>query len=146
MKFLQVTNLAAAKSDNYNYNMDLTLSLKTRWFEMTDAGIKHEDYRSITGYWCSRFLLFQNRQLTRHQWDLMILANGGPNYIFLNLDSSFFFKSFDHNIMTLGYPSKDDISRRLKYKHKGIEIRTGNPEWGAEPNKLYFVIMHGERV
>ena len=27
--------------------------------------------------------------------------------------------------------------------HIKIEIRTGNPEWGAEPNKLYFVIMHG---
>lgn len=26
---------------------------------------------------------------------------------------------------------------------KGIEIRTGNPEWGAEPNKVYFVIKHG---
>jgi hypothetical protein len=29
------------------------------------------------------------------------------------------------------------------FEHKGIEIRTGNPDWGAEPNKLYFVIMHG---
>lgn len=36
--------------------------------------------------------------------------------------------------------------RILKFEHKGIEIRTGNPDWGAEPNKLYFVIMHGELI
>jgi len=52
-------------------------------------------------------------------------------------------KTFDCNIMTLGYPKNGDTERILKLEHKGIEIRTGNPEWGAEPNKLYFVIMHG---
>ena len=54
-----------------------------------------------------------------------------------------FFKKFDSNIMTLGYPKSTDSDRFLKIEHKGIEIRTGNPEWGAEPNKLYFVILHG---
>ena len=53
------------------------------------------------------------------------------------------FKKFDCNIMALGYPKSSDNERILKLEHKGIEIRTGNPEWGAEPNKLYFVIMHG---
>ena len=52
-------------------------------------------------------------------------------------------KKFDCNIMTLGYPKSTDTKRILRLDHKGIEIRTGNPEWGAEPNKLYFVIMHG---
>ena len=52
-------------------------------------------------------------------------------------------KKFDYNIMTLGYPKSTDSERILKLEHKGIEIRTGNPEWGAEPNKLYFVITHG---
>ena len=53
------------------------------------------------------------------------------------------FKPFTTNTMTLGYPKSTDAERILKLEHKGIEIRTGNPEWGAEPNKLYFVIMHG---
>ena len=48
--------------------------------------------------------------------------------------------------MTLSYPKSGDKDRIIKFKHDGIEIRTGNPEWGAEPNKLYFVIKHGERI
>jgi len=46
--------------------------------------------------------------------------------------------------MTLGYPKSTDTERILNLEHKGIEIRTGNPEWGAELNKKYFVILHGE--
>jgi hypothetical protein len=29
-------------------------------------------------------------------------------------------------------------------EHKGIRIGEGRPEWGAEPGKKYFIIMHGE--
>ena len=56
------------------------------------------------------------------------------------------FRKFTTNIMTLGYPSKTDESRILRYEHAGIEIRTGVELWGAEPNKLYFVIKHGKRI
>ena len=31
-------------------------SLKTKWFEMTKAKIKPEDYREIDDYWCRRLL------------------------------------------------------------------------------------------
>lgn len=48
--------------------------------------------------------------------------------------------------MTLGYPKSTDTERIIKFEHAGIEIRTGNPEWGAEPGKLYFVIKHGKRI
>ena len=50
------------------------------------------------------------------------------------------------NTMTLGYPSKNDTERILKFEHAGIEIREGNPEWGAEPKKIYFVIKHGKKL
>lgn len=43
-------------------------------------------------------------------------------------------------VFTLGYPKKDDMSRRLVFKNPRIQIRTGKPEWGAEPGKIYFVI------
>lgn len=29
-------------------------------------------------------------------------------------------------------------------EHKGITIGYGNPEWGAEPGKKYFIISHGK--
>jgi len=48
--------------------------------------------------------------------------------------------------MTLGYPKSGDTERILKYEHAGIEIRIGNTDWGAEPDKLYFVIKHGGSI
>jgi hypothetical protein len=54
------------------------------------------------------------------------------------------FKSFDQNVLTLGYPRANDKERILVLEHKRIEVRTGNPEWGAEPGKLYFVVVHGD--
>ena len=50
---------------------------------------------------------------------------------------------FTQNTMTLGYPKKTDKDRILILEHKGIEIREGNPIWGAELGKMYFVIKHG---
>jgi len=57
--------------------------------------------------------------------------------------SSVEFQIFNFNIMTLGYPKSTDTDRILKLEHKGIEIGYGKTEWGAEPNKLYFIIKHG---
>jgi len=48
--------------------------------------------------------------------------------------------------MTLGYPKDSDTDRILKYAHAGIEIRTGNQEWGAKEGKLYFVVKHGDEL
>ena len=54
------------------------------------------------------------------------------------------FKRFTHNVMTLGYPKSTDSEKIKIFEHAGIEIRAGKPEWGAEPDKLYFVIKHGK--
>ena len=130
--------------------MNLQLSLKTEWFEMTKAGIKTEDYREITPYWCKRLTwiyepmeneVFEEfcQDLTeptkRHESISELLAYFGAELAF-----------FTGNIMTKGYPKKGDTDRIIKYEHAGIEIRTGRPEWGAEPNKLYFVIKHGKQI
>lgn len=124
----------------------LRLSLKTKWFEMTKAGIKTEDYRDITPYWIKRLTQYQNYKGFDIEAILELLKNGQPvdfkhkhNWI----PDFCFPKSFEHNVMTLGYPSNGDTERILTIEHKGIEIRTGLPEWGAEPDKLYFVILHG---
>ena len=125
----------------------LQLSLKTKWFEMTRSGIKTEDYREINTYWSKR--LFSNFEIT---WKIMTTYYFSEDinrqfHLEQNTDKLEmllrYVKKFDQNIMTLGYPKSTDIERILKIEHKGIEIRTGNPEWGAEPNKVYFVIKHG---
>ena len=120
--------------------MNLQLSLKKQWFDLTKSGIKTEDYREITEYWIKRLIsdsfafdcisLSGNLKMNRVEIHMRACPNG-------------FFKKFDSNIMTLGYPKSTDSERILKLEHKGIEIREGNHEWGAEEGKLYFVIKHG---
>lgn len=106
---------------------------------MTKAGIKTEDYREINSYWIKRLTSDFSWDMGKYTLKLNeqkdVLNKGSMNP-----------KEFICNTMTLGYPSKNNTERILKLEHKGIEIRTGNPEWGAEPNKLYFVIKHGELI
>jgi len=124
----------------------LQLSLITNWFEMTKAQIKMEDYRELTPFWCNRFLLYDGKPKTVKWWLFMQNYEGCffRKSIERNIENGkITFKHFDINRMTLGYPKTTDKSKILDLEHKGIEIRTGNTEWGAEPGKLYFVIMHG---
>jgi hypothetical protein len=126
---------------------NLQLSLKPKWFKMTKSGVKTEDYREINNYWCRR-LLELDEETEWDIWQELIedLANPTRRHEDVYQCLSFFgarFENFDSNIMTLDYPKSGDNERILKLEHKGIEIRTGNTEWGAEPNKIYFVIMHG---
>lgn len=127
---------------------NLQLSLKRQWFEITKSGVKTEDYRSITARWCNRFLTYQGVNRDMAWWEREFISIDGRlsdgSEIKENVMYFCEFKPFSHNIMTLGYPKSTDTSRILKLEHKGIEIRTGNTELGGEPNKLYFVIKHGE--
>lgn len=115
---------------------------------MTKTGIITEVYREITPYWFKRLV---------YNYKDVLLSNG--LYYGLNSDKAAFnfvtnqntriqfgYNEFDYNIMTLGSTKSTDSDRILKLEHKGVEIRTGNPEWGAEPDKLYFVIMHGSII
>lgn len=114
--------------------MNLQLSLKKKWFEMTKSGIKTEDYRELNDYWLKRLVnncsCLENVLIVELSEKINNCVLGG-------------FKKFTQNTITSGYPKSGDTERILKLEHKGIEIRTGNPEWGAEPGKLYFVIKHG---
>ena len=120
--------------------MEIRLPLKKKWFEMTKALIKTEDYREINEYWMKR--LFDKSSFELYLESKYSGGNEFENCTF-HIDFALF-KNFDHNIMTLGYPSYNNTDRILIFEHKGIEIRTGNTDWGAEPNKLYFVIKHGK--
>jgi len=130
--------------------MNLQLSLIERWFKMTEALIKKEDYRNITPYFCNKFLLFNEVKKSKKWWsEHFFFIDGRPCdelEIVENIKLFCTFKPFTTNTMTLGYPKSTDTSRIIKLEHAGIEIRTGNPYWGAEPNKLYFVIKHGKKL
>ena len=119
--------------------MDLRLSLIGKWFLMTKELIKGEDYRSLTPYWYSRFCLYKGEHKTKKWW-AEFLSYAESNILLENMT----FKQFTTNTMTLGYPSNSDKERIITFEHKGIEIGYGKEELGAEPNKLYFIIKHGE--
>jgi len=120
---------------------NLQLSLIKQWFDLTKSGEKTEDYRELNLYWFKR-LVFNPEKVMPYmgiETDSDVLLVCKDSF----WSKLFGFKPFSENIMTLGYPKSEDSERILKLEHKGIEIRTGKPEWGAEPNKLYFVIKHG---
>jgi hypothetical protein len=130
--------------------MNLRLSLKKKWFEMTKSGIKTEDYRELNFYWFNRLVFKKEKVIKYLQLDVC-----DKDYFEIQLQhicktelyrKMIGLKQFQTNTMTLGYPKSSDTERIIKFEHAGIEIRTGNPEWGAEPNKLYFVIKHGKRL
>ena len=128
---------------------NLQLSLKTKWFEMTKAYIKTEDYRDINEYWVKRFIYYKESKLTVEE--IIRFIKNYKHYGYVDVSAIFTyhdlsFKEFKQNIMTLGYPKSTDKEKILNIEHKGIEIRTGNSVWGAEPNKLYFVIKHGKII
>jgi hypothetical protein len=124
--------------------MNLQLSLKTKWFKMTHTPDgKSEDYREINEYWVKR--IFRNVDKNSIAEIIKDLKQG-KSIDWIGIFHLHFTKDFKINTMTLGYPKKTDRERFKIFEHAGIEIRTGNPEWGAEPGKLYFVIKHGKRI
>lgn len=145
MKLLDFENeeLKNIKVMNGNIKKTLMLSLKKQWFEMTKSGIKIEDYREINIYWLKIFML---GVFDEEIDDIIKEMRLGRSFENIRKDYLCSFKEFAQNTITLGYPKQGDTERILKLEHKGIEIRTGNPEWGAEPGKLYFVIKHGKKL
>lgn len=104
----------------------LTLSLRRPWFDLIKSGVKLEEYREMKECWYKRLCRETN-----------------PNCPWLNPMRSIHFeirKDFDTLVFTLGYPRKDDVTRRLVFKNPKIRIGTGKPEWGAQPGKTYFII------
>lgn len=88
----------------------LTLPIKKKWFNMILSGEKTEEYREIKPYYTSRF---------RKIW-------GYPAY----------WGEHHWIILSNGYSGD---SPRL-YVDCTLSTKTGKPEWGAEPNKKYYVL------
>ena len=111
---------------------------------MTKSGIKKEDYRAITPYFCNKFLLILGETKSKAWWQKEFFDFGTDEELIENLSLFAKFKEFDSNIMTLGYPKKGDEDKTLILEHKGFRIGLGNQNWGAKPLTNYFVLIHGE--
>lgn len=105
-------------------NKVLHLPLKKEWYDMIDAGIKKEEYRLMNKYWTSR----------------ICAKNEDCEYICTK-------EKFKYVEFTLGYPKKDDKSKRMCFEIDKIYPNKGGiKEWGADLNEIYFVIRLGKRL
>ena len=115
--------------------------LKTKWYRMIEDGIKPEEYREATPYWSKRLLgCPANIDWCREKGRVCERCSVF-NSMLQNLRTD-----YTHVQFSLGYPKKDDWSRRMAFELKGIEYREGREEWGAEPGKKYLVEVLGRRT
>lgn len=97
----------------------LTLPIKKKWFDMIKSGEKQEEYREIKPYYASRF--FRN----------YIVSGVGLEYILENNPEV-------NQFIKLRNGYKKDSPTIMCYVK--ITKGYGKKEWGAEPNKLYYVL------
>jgi hypothetical protein len=93
----------------------LHLTLKKKWFDMIASGEKKEEYREIKQYWFRRLSITGN------------FEDG-----FIKPDAILFRHGYAKN------------AAALLIECLGIEVDEGKLEWGAEPDKEYFVIKLGD--
>lgn len=105
----------------------LHITLIKRWFDLTDSGEKTEEYRELTEYWQTRLMDYD-----------IVSRNNSASY--RNYQS---FKQFDNVVATNGYGKHRPSWNR---KWVSTHIGTGRPEWGAIPDKEYFVITLGRKI
>ena len=90
----------------------LTLPIEKKWFDMIASGEKEEEYREITPYYIARFE------------GIGLLEN-------LSLTGE-----CAHIRFRNGYHKKAPMIEALVK----LDIGEGKPEWGAIPNKTYYVL------
>jgi hypothetical protein len=110
----------------------LHLTLKKKYFDMVGNG-KPEEYRELTYFWAKRLLVWWKIKVDKHHDGGMMLTVGDHEI-----------KEFDQVLFANG-GHFGNVPKKL-FEFKGIEIREGNPEWGAEPGKKYFVIKLGKQL
>ena len=99
----------------------LTLPIKKQWFDMIAKGEKKEEYREIKPYFEKRFMYAG----LLSYWTDDHMPTGNISKIALR-------NGYSHCSPTM-------------YVYVKLTIGEGQPEWGAEPNKKYYV-LHIESI
>ena len=111
----------------------LHLPLKEKWYNLIKQGIKKEEYREINHYWAKRIL---KDYPIEWRFRMAICIEAEDFSMFEGKE----FGGWDKAHFTLGYPKADDADRNMFKDIDKIVIAQGNPDWGAEQGKYYFVI------
>ena len=116
---------------------NLHLVLKKKWFDLILSGIKKEEYREIKPYWVNRLYRITPANVYQFE-DLEELSIELKKDYGYEVDAKF--RPFTHITFQHGYSKS---ARRMTVECQGIAIAEGNPDWGAEPGKKYFIIKLG---
>ena len=122
-----------------NKTQTLHLVLKRKWWDMIASGEKREEYREVCHYWATRLLNEQYRWYsmnTDYPKDFLSWIK-----VHLNVTADIQFRKFDKVCFHLGY-----TNTTMTFRIGCFILSTGKEEWGAEPNKVYFVISLGEKI
>lgn len=108
-------------TDNRRY---LTLVLDFKWYDMIASGVKLEEYRDFKPFYQRQLLgrVYQPGEkvnINRVRWELETHATAKFRGVILR-------KGYN-----TGLSMKKDCKFRFDY---------GNPDWGATPKKLYFIM------
>lgn len=124
------------------YSDTLHLVLKDKWFQLYRAGLKNEEYRAITPYWCNRLLGSTPLGLTF--WQIELEKNSPIkryNPFALNLlIKRFGLRDFRFVTFHRGYTNE-----KITFLLKNIRIGGGNMNLGA-PVELCFILKVGDFV
>ena len=122
-------------------NKTLHLVLKRKWWDMIASGEKMEEYRDVCHYWATRLLDEQYRWYSQN----IDYPNDFIDWLCFGLEhKDIAFRSYENVCFHLGY-----TNNTMTFKITSMNVMYGEvcrQEWGAEPNKYYFVISLGERV
>ena len=119
-------------------NKTLHLVLKRKWWDMIASREKREEYRDANHYWAIRLLDRQYRWYSQN----IDYPNDFIDWLCFRLaHNDIAFRSYENVCFHLGY-TNTTMTFRIEY----FILSTGKEEWGAEPNKYYFVIKLGERI
>ena len=122
-------------------NKTLHLVLKRKWWNMIASGKKKEEYRDANHYWAIRLLDRQYRWYSQN----IDYPNDFIDWLCFRLThNDITFRSYENVCFHLGY-----TNNTITFKITSMNVMYGEvcrQEWGAEPNKYYFVIKLGERA
>lgn len=121
----------------------LHLTLKKKWFDMV-GDPKTEEYRTFNMYWGKRFA--NTIKTPTGKWTPInaIMLKEGDSAWKKFTGGCPMYKQFDQVLFANG-GHFGNVPKKL-FEFNGIEVRTGNPDWGAEPGVTYFVIKLGKQL
>ena len=106
----------------------LILPIKKKWFDMILSGKKKEEYREIKPYWNRRLINVFGRGLYIPETNTFVADTSEDKYLGKGKPQYVLFRN--------GYGIDKPTIKCLVDLERGY----GKEEWGAEPNKEYYIL------